>query len=277
MLCAREERLEDRLVRALIEVGASKAETLHKALHTLDRSDSRQSWSLAATYKALRKLEQGGVLVHSKGFYYIAESWVFALSHMIDKFMESSLHDVGGEHLLPPSGGSFSWRYTDLRRLNSFASNVIVVAARVQRVSTIYSWSPHLWFNLVQQEHERRYLQALRELGVRVEKVIGGDSQLDRETAMLLPRGIVSIRFVPRRQLLPRGHYTIVVGDIVVTMKLRRQTTEDIDALFQRAKDIRSVDMKLLLKLFRYDTTPATLTVEHDRAKAQHVIEKFTR
>jgi hypothetical protein len=274
MLCAREERLEDLIVRAVITSGAVKAEAVHQKINIRGGSES---WSLAATYKALRKLVDNGVLVHSKGHYHIAQSWVFSLSNLIDQHLEMPLSSLGGEHLLPPSGGNFSWRYTDLRRLNSFASNIILVAARREQAATIYSWSPHLWFNLVQHDHEKYYHNALRELGTRVIKVVGGDSPLDYETAAVLPKSIVTTRFAPRKQLLPRNHYTIVVENFVITMKLQRKTTDEIDTLFERATDIASIDTRLLLKLFRYSSAPSTLTVEHNPAKAALVREKIGR
>jgi hypothetical protein len=270
MLCARDERLEDLLVRAIIESGTAKAEDLQR--HIAARGGT---WSVAATYKALRKLVENGVLVHSKSRYYIAQSWIFSLSHLIDRHLELPLHDNGGEHLLPPSGGQFSWRYTDLRRLNSFASNIILVAARSERVSIIYSWSPHLWFNLVHQEHEKRYYSSLRNLGTRVIKLIGGDTPLDRETASALPKSVVATTFLPYRNVLPRNHYTIVVESFVITMKLQRRTADDIDTLFHRAKDLTSIDTQLLLKIFRYDTSPSTLTIEHNRAKAEQLRAKI--
>jgi hypothetical protein len=185
------------------------------------------------------------------------------------------LSSLGGEHLLPPSGGNFSWRYTDLRRLNCFASNIILVAARRERAPTIYSWSPHLWFNLVQHEHEKHYHNALSELGTRVIKVVGGDSPLDYETAAALPKSIVTTRFVPQRQILPRSHYMIVVANFVITMKLQRKTADEIDTLFERAKNIASIDTRLLLKLFRYSSTPSTLTVEHNPTKARQLSERI--
>lgn len=270
MLCAREERLEDLLVRAVITSGAARAEEL--ATHINSR---QETWSLAATYKALRKLVDNGVLVHSKGRYYIAQSWVFALSNLLDHHLEVPLSASGGEHLLPPPGGLFTWRYTDLRRLNSFASNIILVAARRENAATIYSWSPHLWFNLVQLEHEKHYHNVLRELGTRVIKIVGGNTPLDHETAAVLPKSIVTTRFIPHKQLFPRNHYTIVVENFIITMKLQRKTAEEIDTLFHRAKDVASIDTRLLLKLFRYSANPATLTIEHNPREAVKLAGRF--
>jgi hypothetical protein len=270
MLCAGEERLEDLLVRAIMSVGAARADDLVTRINS-----RRETWSLAATYKALRALVDNGVLVHSKGRYYIAQSWIFSLSNLIDLYLEQPLRASGGEHLLPPPGATFTWRYTDLRRLNSFASNIILVAARREKASTIYSWSPHLWFNIVQLEHERHYYAALRELGTRVIKVVGGDSPLDHETAATLPKAVVTTRFLPRKQLLPRNHYTIVVESFIITMKLKRKTAEAIDTLFERAKDLSSIDTKLLLKLFRHSADAATLTVEHSVDLAKQIQGKI--
>jgi hypothetical protein len=195
----------------------------------------------------------------------------------LDRSQEGPFDPHGGDHLLPESGGSFSWRYTDLHRLNSFASNIILVAARVERVDVIYSWSPHLWFNLVQADHEKHYHDSLRSLGCKVRKVVGGDTPLDRETAALLPRSSVSTRFIPYKQFLPRNHYTIIVGDFVITMKLQRQTADLIDTLFHRAKSIGSIDAKLLLRIFRHTKTPATVTIEHHTEAAARIIQKFDR
>jgi hypothetical protein len=272
MLCAREERLEDLIVRAVIRSGGVKAESVHAELSARGND---KSWSLAAMYKALRRLVDTGVLVHSKGRYHISQSWVFSLSNLIDQHLEMPLNAIGGEHLLPPSDGSSSWHYTDLRRLNSFASNIILVAARRERTPTIYSWSPHLWFNLVQHEHERNYHNALRELGTRVIKVVGGSSPLDYETAAVLPKNMVTTRFIPHKQLLPRNHYTIVVENFVITMKLQRKIADEIDTLFERAKDIASIDTRLLLNLFRYSSSPSTLTVEHNAMKAGKLRQKI--
>jgi|GEM_PF-6443311 len=270
MLCARDERLEDLLVRAIITSGAARAEDL--ATHINSR---QETWSLAATYKALRRLVDNGVLVHSKGRYYISQSWIFALSNLIDQHLEVPLSASGGDHLLPPPGGLFTWRYTDLRRLNSFASNIILVATRREKAATIYSWSPHLWFNLVQLEHEKHYHNALRELGTRVMKVVGGDTPLDHETAAVLTKSIVTTHFLPRKQLLPRNHYTIIVENFIITMKLQRKTAEAIDTLFERAKDLASIDTRLLLKLFRHSIDSSILTIEHNSESAAQLRGKF--
>jgi len=270
MLCSRDERLEDRIVRVVLAAGASKAEDIHQAV-----ASRGNAWSLAATYKALRKLVEGGVLVHSRSRYHVSQNWIFSLSGLIDSSLESPFDSRGGEHLLPDSGGSFLWRYTDLHRLNNFASNVILVAARVEGAEVIYSWSPHLWFNLVQPEHEKHYHDALKRLGCKIQKVVGGDTPLDRETAGHLPKSSVMTRFVPYKQFLPRNHYTIVVGSFVITMKLQRETSDLIDTLFHRGKSIASLDAKLLLRIFRHTKTPATLLVEHNPTKAEQIVKKF--
>lgn len=271
MLLAREERLEDQLVRILLLQGASKVEHIHTSL--LKHS---QGWSLAAVYKALRNLCLNGILVHSRGYYHVAQSWVFALSGLIDQYFESSLASSQGEHLLPPAGGDYSWRYSELTRLNSFASNLIIAAARQERVGRIYSWSPHLWFNLVQEQHERRYYEALRKLGVMVYKVVGGDSSLDRLTASLLPRTVVRTRLIPHKQFLPLNHYTITVGSFIITMKIARKTAEEIDTLFARAKGIETLDLKILLRIFRHDKCPSRLSIEHSVTKARNLQKRFT-
>ena len=152
---------------------------------------------------------------------------------------------------------------------------MILVAARVESAPVIYSWSPHLWFNLVQPEHEKHYHDALKRLGCKIRKVVGGDTPLDRETAGHLPKSSVTTRFVPDKQFLPRNHYTIVVGSFVITMKLQRQTSDLIDALFHRGKSIASLDAKLLLRIFRHTKTPATLLVEHSPTKAAQIVAKF--
>lgn len=270
MLCSRDERLEDRIVRVVLGAGASKAEDIHRGVST--RGDS---WSLAATYKALRKLVESGVLVHARSRYHVSQNWIFSLSGLLDRSLDGQFDARGGDHLLPDSGGCFSWRYTDLHRLNNFASNVILAAARVTAVDLIYSWSPHLWFNLAQPEHEKHYHDSLRALGCKIRKVVGGDTPLDRETAALLPRSSVSTRFIPYKQFLPRNHYTIVVGDFIITMRLQRQTADLIDTLFHRAKSIGAIDAKLLLRIFRHTKTPATLTVEHNTTAAARLVEKF--
>lgn len=270
MLSSRYERLEDRIVRIVLTAGTSRAEDVHRAVSTRG-----EVWSLAATYKALRKLVEGGVLVHSRSRYHVSQNWLFSLSSLVERALEGAFEPQGGEHLLPDSGGIFSWRYTDLHRLNTFASNVILVAARVEEARFIYSWSPHLWFNLVQPEHEKRYNDSLRRLGCKVHKVIGGATPLDQETAALLPKSNVSTHVVPSKQFLPRNQYTVVVGSFVVTMKLQRQTADLIDTLFHRAKSIASLDAKLLLRIFRHTKTPATLTIEHDPSQAAQITKKF--
>ena len=139
----------------------------------------------------------------------------------------------------------------------------------------IYSWSPHLWFNLIQLEHEKHYHNSLRELGTRVVKVIGGNSPLDYETAAVLPKSIVSTHFIAQKSFLPRNHYTIIVENYIITMKLQRKVGDEIDTLFARAKDLASIDTRLLLKLFRYNATTSTLTVEHNSREAARLAQRF--
>jgi len=58
-------------------------------------------------------------------------------------------------------------------------------------------------------------------------------------------------------------------------MKLQRKIADEIDTLFERAKDIASIDTRLLLNLFRYSSSPSTLTVEHNAMKAGKLRQKI--
>lgn len=270
MLGATFERLEDTVVRHLANNGASSVSDIHLSLKA-----SGSSKGIPAIYKTLRNLIKNQVVVHRHGSYQLSHTWLFEVAEFIQEALNTPLSDQSSIYL-PTSGGQFSWRYSDLRTLNVFASHLITSIAHTVPGGTLYAWSPHPWFNLAQDNHEKIYHHTLKQYQIKTLRIIGGDTPLDNLIIKKLRSPTHVTVSLGDKTFLPRQHYVVLIGGYIITMKLTRATAETIDSLFMRTKSIEQMDIRLFQAIFKNMKNSSQLHIENDADKSAKLIERFS-
>ncbi len=258
-------------MRHLAEHGSSSVINIHSALAKLNR---RPVKGIPAIYKALRNLSKNQVVVHRHGSYQLSHTWLFDVAELIENALNSPLNDQSATSL-PSLGGQFSWRYSDLRTLNVFASHLITSIAYTTPGATLYAWSPHPWFNLAHHNHERVYQQTLKKHQIKSHRIIGGDYPLDHAVINSIRADISKVRFIGDRSFLSRQHYVVLIGNYIITMRVARNTAEAIDALFMRTKSIDTIDVRLFQGIFKHMRDSALLQIENNPDKFKKLSQKF--
>ena len=232
-------------------------------------------YSQPAVYKELRKLVSQGVLLKTSRRFYIHFNWAVQLLSLSRTIARRYLDTPGIYPSLLPGQKRVRWQFNDLLRLNDLWSCVVLNLLKGSKRRVHLSWNPHTWFHFVQTTQEAQFFESLRFYGVRMYKMVGGRSFLDRMTLRYWDPNIVTHSFAPGPYEQDRTTYFSVIDEHITTVKLNASMAREIDALYERTTSSKTLDIQAIFSLFQ-GKVDATLTLEHNPTKARRIERAFS-
>lgn len=268
MLLEADKNVEDRLVEVLAKYSAQTAAQLHKAIGDC---------SIQAIYKELGKLEQQGVVIKIDRRYSLRVPWILELADLAEQATKTYANARAAAIVLPKEGERVIWHFTDLLKLNNFWSQLLLVLLQQSGERILLTWMPHPWFHLVYSEQEQQYIKSLELTQTRLYLINGGQTFLDHWAERYWQGEHIeySLAESPFAKEDPSIYYN-VVGDYVITGRLDREITEEIEALYAKTKSMDEVDFSEVFRIFN-SRVRASLWLEYKPEKAKEVRKKFER
>lgn len=270
MLLQTNHNLEESLVLILAEHPGLDAAGLIEAVARRGRR-----YSQPAVYKELRKLVSQGVLLKTSKRFYLHFNWAVQLLSLSRTVARQYLETTDIYPSLLPGQKRVRWQFNDLLRLNDLWSCVVLNLLRASSRRVHLSWNPHTWFHFVQTTQEAQFFEGLRFYGVRMYKMVGGRTFLDRMTVRYWDPAIVTHSFAPGPYEHERATYFSVIDDHITTVKLNVGMAREIDALYERTTSAKTLDIQAIFSLFQ-SKVDASLTLEHNPTKARKIERAFS-
>ena len=270
MLLQSNHNLEELLLLTLAEHPGIEVKQL--ARHIASRG---RVYSQPALYKELAKLVAQGVLLKSGKRYYIHFNWVVQLQALSSNITKRYLETPGVYPSLLPGQRKSTWKFNDLLRLNDLWSCIVLNLLRDSNRRVHLSWNPHTWFHFVQTTQEAQFLEGLRFYGVKMYKMVGGRTFLDRMTVRYWDPTIVKHSFAPGPFEAERDTYFSVIDDYITTVKLSAKVARDLDALYDSTTSAKTLNIQALFAILQ-SRVNASITLEFSPTKARRIKRQFS-
>ena len=241
--------------------------------------------SKSKIYLELKNLTEQGTLLKTGTKFRLHLNWVIDLINFAQDLKQRYLEDSSLLLELPEEGGRISWKINNLCRLGDLFSHVVLSLIRSTGAKLHLSWNPHPWFHLIQTKQEVQFFRALRSFSVRMYKIIGHSTHLDRWAEQFWPAGSVVWSYAPSPFSHLQNEYFSIIGNYIVTAKISPKTVRRLEILYydsdrptHNRKGNKVTDEFLdprKLSLLLDDRSPATLTIIHDPKRAAKLSRQY--
>lgn len=164
--------------------------------------------------------------------------------------------------------------------MEDFWSQVLLAMARVSKNKIMYDYTPRAWFHVVKPIQEYQYVKALMDMLNSAYTIVGGNDYLDNWIAdeyWNFETFNYYLSDEPSDWISKdRSKYIIVMDDLILTTKLHKEITNDIDLFFKNIQSRNDMSPEEIVDTF-HQRTPVRITVEKNYEKAQLIKKKFQR
>ena len=201
-----------------------------------------RSFSVAAIYKELTKLQALGIVVKQRTRYSLSYTWIAESQQFIERVSHRYQQPDYLSSFIPGAVGKHTWRFRSLLDMDDFWNQILLALVSQDRGERVFSWVPHPWFVLIHTEKERKFHSALHARGKKFFTIFGDDGFLDRLAERLYPRDIHDYAFAPAPFHREQSSYFDVVGEFLLTVRIEEPLTRAIERLFCSVRTKRDLD-----------------------------------
>lgn len=232
-------------------------------------------------YRVLRKLHDDGIVVKEKNLFSLRIPWLLDLSALVDRMQETYLQESYLREILPEEGERYSWYFTDLTKMNSFWSQLLLAMAKKSDSSIALNYSPHLWYELTQQEQEAQFQRVFFDTIRAAFTIIGNKTFLDKYSATILSDEYKKNQYYfadPGSVLIDKNAslYIDVVDDYVLCTKMDQDISDHIDRLYQETTPHTDLHSTNLLDIFA-NKARIKMVLRRDPKKAAIYRKRFEK
>lgn len=260
MLFTPKERLEDKIIRSLLEREQTAKELF------MQLSSPEESYTIQALYTALRNLMQEEVVLKNRALYSLNEEWRYKVVMALEK--EKLPHLADGE--------SVTYTLSSLAHYDLQWKNIILPLHRAYPRDPIFFYSYHyIWVHLgkSRRESEQAYFAQLRDQKIPTFSLTGSDSQHDRAVKQELQNEYV--RWAVGVEQFSRTDYVTVFHDYIITTRLPKIVAELIEGCYQNSAD--SDQLAERLQGLHLEKKKMRLIIERNQTKAKAVRRRLAR
>lgn len=261
--------------------------TAQQILRALNSSEFEISQS--GLYKELEKLLNAGIVFKLGKEYRLHLNWVLEILNLTavlqqnysdnSTFLQELLHD----------GSTVKWRVNNLYRANDLFTNVVLQLIRRSSQKLHLSWNAHPWFHLIQNDAEQVFFKALKMHRVRMYKIIGSNTHLDRWAEQFWDPEMVVWSYAKSPFHSHPETYLTVVDEYIVKLQLSPRIVRKLDTLYEsvtavpKSKINNSVSSDLsyygldprLLTLLFDERTNCTLSIHRNSKKSEKIKAQY--
>jgi len=192
-------------------------------------------------------------------------------THLNERYLEKILPTMAGDKK--------TWKFTSVLRATNFWSQILLSVVHKTKAEVTFSYSPHLWFEWIVQGPETQYRDAYLDLTKQF-IMVGSRSFLDRHMVENLspdhPNEERYLAHESERVIQNQSTHLDIVDDYVLTVKLGKKFTTELEKLYASAHSEEEIDGHTLYKTFS-GTKNIKLVLEKDGAKAEKYRRKFKK
>ena len=215
MLLTTEPSLEQITLRLLAAQPQITAEEIRQ-----QASEGKNTYSHAAVYKVLSRLQANGLVIRAMSRYSLSLSWVFDLLTFADNVSRTYFADSYIESLIPAAGSKLSWKFSNLVRCNDFWNQLLLALLKHTPPEDVFAWVPYPWFVVLQDDRESRLHQAFKMSRRKFYTNFGPSGPFESAVRKLYKHKNQTISFARGPLADLEGSYIDVIGDYILTVAL---------------------------------------------------------
>ena len=111
-------------------------------------------------YRALRELEEDGVLVKERQQYSLVLAWILDIKSLANTMESVYFSPTYFRNMLPQSTEEKRvWHFSNLLRMQDFRSQLLIALAEISTSKIGLQYSPYAWYELAQAEKEAQFIK----------------------------------------------------------------------------------------------------------------------
>jgi arginine repressor len=227
MLFQSKERIKEKIVKLLAIKPYLSANEIHSQITSGGTKVTTQS-----IFKEIKKLQSDNIVLKVKQKYILNLAWTESMYLLLEKAQQS--HSERGllSNLLPEADNKSSVWFKNLIRMKSFWSHLVITLIKQSKENILYSWNPHPWFYLVQSNHQKQMIQAIRQNNTRMLKIVGYDTYLDKEAARYWSKENIKYSYAESPFSGQDEIYYSVIDDFVLKIELTKKMSHTIEEIY---------------------------------------------
>jgi hypothetical protein len=251
--------------------------------------DSGFEISLSGLYKELEKLISAGIAFKVGKEFRLHLNWVLEILNLTAVLQQNYFDNSTFLQELPHDGTTVRWKVNNLYRANDLFTNVVLQLIRRSTQKLHLSWNAHPWFHLIQNEAEQVFFRALKMHRVRMYKIIGNDTRLDKWSEQFWDPEMVVWSYAESPFHSHPDTYLTVVDDYVVKLQISSKIVRKLDTLYNSVSPVPKIktnkrgdndlsyyglDPRLLTLLFD-ERTNCSISIQRSTKKSQKIRAQY--
>lgn len=225
MLLTTEPSLEQITLRLLAAQPQLTAEQIRQ-----QASQGKNTFSHAAVYKVLSRLQANGLVVRAMSKYSLSLTWVFDMLTFADNVSRTYFSDSYIGSLIPAAGSKLSWKFSSLVRCNDFWNQLLLALLKHTPPDDVFAWVPYPWFVVLQDDRESRLHQAFKMSRRKFYTNFGSSGPFEAAVRKLYKHKNQAISFARGPLADLENSYIDVIGDYILTVTLPADTARRIQS-----------------------------------------------
>jgi hypothetical protein len=270
------------IIPVLADAGEMSLADLHYAI-----SCSIGQRSIQAVRKSVKNLKRQGIVMQNRDMCSLNANWCIAIVSLANRLTDVGLSDTNLCRGLPVGGHAKVYKANDLVTLYNRFSHLFMSGLRTTGVEIAYSWNPHAWFYLLDQDPansqfegaapQRWSLQNMGLINARMKKILGGNTYLDKWTARNWNRNNVELVFDSTEFSDYSNTMFNVIGEYVTILSMDENSTNVINAIYSSVKSEEELQAKrfYIREQLRELKIDAQISVKKDAKLAAKLKARF--
>ncbi|PIZ95298.1 MAG: hypothetical protein COX81_01195 [Candidatus Magasanikbacteria bacterium CG_4_10_14_0_2_um_filter_37_12] len=274
MLLGSKQDIQEHIVFLLSNCSRLSAKKIQKKLDT-----SKVKATVQGIYRALRCLQEDGVITKEKQAYSLRTPWILDLAKLLDT-MENTYLDQDYHDLLLPNQKKEKrvWYFTNMLQMNNFWSQLLIIMANKSKTGIALSYCPHTWFENLQINQESQYRRNYFSL-VKQFSIVGSNFFLDKYTVSKRPNQkdqeetYISVK---AKEIIKNPNlYIDVIDDIVLEIKFDKRSTNLVEDCYKMIENEKDIDK--ILSCILKQKNKIKVTLQKNQKKAECYYKKFEK
>ena len=220
----------------------------------------KKKYHVSVTFQGVRKavnqLVENGVVVKISKEYSLSKDWILRLRDFVEDLHETYFTENTRIKEIEAIGGDIRvYTFDNLIDADVFWNNIIgkwFDEGKTKKDKYYVQQSGHTWYVLANLEEETKILEKIQKNKIKFYTLAIGNSVLDKWSRKYYKKQ--GFFYTTSKNKKDTSKYFAVYGDRIIQCDYPTRLTNEIDKIYQKAKDFESLDVTGLIKILRKKT-----------------------
>ena len=266
MLLTSKPEVKELIVQILAQGAIDSVELQEKVI-------AKKSITKQGFYKALRELVVAEVVAKNKQLVVLNNLWINKLQAFVTSVDEQ--YKQNSEFIALQEGENLLYHFRTLESLDILWMHHFFLIAKQFPSEPIVFYNSHEFWSLFRHQEQSLLYQWIKEHKREVYLVIGGDTQLDRETTQYIKDFGITIHYSTDTGFR-KNYFSTAIGEYVIETILDMNTTHAVDTLYKKHSSWNTNVEKELSEILK-NLKRSKVVIERNHKKAELLRKKLMK